>query len=569
MRFLNRFFLIFTWILAACGGAPGSGGLSAAGAPNAVAVAENTPSSFSARLSEIAGTVLARQAAEPQFLPAQDGYQLELLGQVQTEAQALVRLDFPNGTLVRLGPNTLFTLQAPEEQSTGVLMRVRLELGRLWVILNGGSLEVETKSGVAAVRGSYLSVGYDPETGQVKISCLEGHCSLKTSAGSVDITAGQTAVATGVDQPPQTGEMDTQDFQDWLNNNPEAALLVPDLTLTPEVAPTATEMLPTPLVPTLAPPMGGVRPQPSATPKDKDPLPPTEAPTATAFPTATSLPTSSVTVTITSVTPLTSVVVGEPVTVTVLVQPAVAGPVPTGTVKILNGTYVVCSGSLDSAGAMTCSGGIATAGTISLKASYSGDPNYIGAFSSAASKTVNPGTTTVTIQSQSPNPSLVNTPVTFTATVDHLYAPIGSPTGSVVFTSVDGYTCTATSAPWTCTMTFTTDGSRFVSATYSGDANFGGSSTSGNVAQDVWATADTLFSPINLIGPSGTLYSGQCSQTYQVSVVDLNGFNQVFVQYSLNDALFTAPQTLLLTHVTGDLWARTEIIPATYPSRVY
>jgi hypothetical protein len=52
-------------------------------------------------------------------------------------------------------------------------------------------------------------------------------------------------------------------------------------------------------------------------------------------------------------------------------------------------------------------------------------------------------------------------------------------------------------------------------------------------------------------------------------VVDLNGFNQVFVQYSLNDALFTAPQTLLLTHVTGDLWSRTEIIPATYPSRVY
>jgi hypothetical protein len=182
--------------------------------------------SLTAKLSEITGPVQVKEAQDVSFSKATPGYTLELLGQAQTETGGKVRLDFSTGTLVRLGPNTLFTLQPAQDNSQGLGARLQMTLGKLWVILKGGSLEVETPSGVAAVQGSYLSVWYDPVTGQLRITCLEGHCSESNDGGIVQITSGQTAVTHGRSDPPKIGVMTDQDYQDWLGNNPESAGLV-------------------------------------------------------------------------------------------------------------------------------------------------------------------------------------------------------------------------------------------------------------------------------------------------------------------------------------------------------
>ncbi len=138
---------------------------------------QGSAGSLTAKLSEITGPVQVRESQDVSFTKAVPGYVLELLGQAQTQSGAKARLDLSTGTLVRLGPDTLFTLQPAQETSQGLGVRLQLTLGKLWVILKGGSLQVDTPSGVAAVSGSYLSVWYDPKTGELRITCLEGNCS--------------------------------------------------------------------------------------------------------------------------------------------------------------------------------------------------------------------------------------------------------------------------------------------------------------------------------------------------------------------------------------------------------
>ncbi len=236
-RLLSAFIMLVV-LLAACSTPPASHvtvapqataaapaqGSQPAQAPTA-APTQSTAASLTAKLSEIVGQVLARESQTASFAQSTPGYILQLLGQVQTQADGKVRLDFSTGTLMRLGPNTLFTLQPTQQSPKGLIINLQMALGQLWVILQGGgSVQVQTKSGVAAVLGSYLSVSYNPATGLLRITCLEGHCSLTTNAGSVQITTGQTAWVSGINQVPQVGVMNTQDFQAWLNTNPEAAV---------------------------------------------------------------------------------------------------------------------------------------------------------------------------------------------------------------------------------------------------------------------------------------------------------------------------------------------------------
>jgi len=215
--------------MAWAGGVPASVSDAQVSFPQSGATPVPTPvggDSLSAKLSEIAGPVEVRDSQDVSFTKATPGYELELLGQTQTQTGGKVRLDFSTGTLVRLGPNTLFTLQAAQDKAQGLGVRLQMTLGKLWVILKGGSLQVETPSGVAAVQGSYLSVWYDPVTGQLRITCLEGHCSLENEGGFVEITGGQTATTHGPNDPPKVGVMTDQDYQDWLGNSPESAGLV-------------------------------------------------------------------------------------------------------------------------------------------------------------------------------------------------------------------------------------------------------------------------------------------------------------------------------------------------------
>ncbi len=177
---------------------------------------------------------------------------------------------------------------------------------------------------------------------------------------------------------------------------------------------------------------------------------------------------------ITSDTPDPSVA-GEAVTVqfTVTTNPPGSGT-PTGTVTVT-----------DSASAATCSASVAAGqcditlpntGSRTLTATYVSDANFTGS-SGIESHTVNQADTTTAIAADNPDPSMIGKVVTVTFTVTANPPGSGTPTGTVTVTdSLSAATCAASVAVGQCDLTLPTAGTRTLTATYAGDANFNASS---------------------------------------------------------------------------------------------
>lgn len=182
------------------------------------------PTGPSAVLSELSGQVEVQQTADRSFVAAEAGMELFLNGQVQTGPDGRARLDFTDGTIVRVSPNSLFTLVAIEEEDGGFFKQLFMQAGQMWVVLNGGSLQVDTPSGVASVRGSYMMVERDPETGNIVTTCLEGTCTLEVDGEEIVLGAGQKAAFSGEGIEP--GVMSQEEIQEWLDTTPEATLVL-------------------------------------------------------------------------------------------------------------------------------------------------------------------------------------------------------------------------------------------------------------------------------------------------------------------------------------------------------
>lgn len=217
---------------------------------------EATQSPLSAALSELSGAVDAKQADDPAFVPAAAGTVLQADGQIQTGDDGRARLDLSSGTIIRVTPSSIFTLTANEEVEGGLATKIKLDLGRIFIILSGGSADVETPSGVASVRGSYMKVEVDPETMDIYVTCLEGNCSVSNPAGTVNFSDGQKAIlfhrdpVTGNWTAPNVEPMNQQEFDEWLNENPESKELYEQAmatitALAPTEEPTATATLET------------------------------------------------------------------------------------------------------------------------------------------------------------------------------------------------------------------------------------------------------------------------------------------------------------------------------------
>lgn len=218
------FVIILTMILGAC----------KSGAETAA------PAARSAVLTLVENDVQSRASTEAAFEPAAAGQEIAPGGQVQSGDDSRARLELrPEETLVYLGPNTLFTLTALEQQANGPFARLWLEIGQVWVVLRGGSLEVETPSGVASVRGSYMGVGYGP--GGLSMTCLEGNCNLTYDGQSWDMTGGQGCNVLP-DGSINQHQMTPEEYQAWSENVPESNDLLPpeEQTATPTPMPTAT-----------------------------------------------------------------------------------------------------------------------------------------------------------------------------------------------------------------------------------------------------------------------------------------------------------------------------------------
>lgn len=134
-----------------------------------------------------------------------------------------------------------------------------------------------------------------------------------------------------------------------------------------------------------------------------------------------------------------------------------------------------------------------------------------------------PGATraaTSTVLASAPNPSQVGQAVTFTATVTSASGP-GTPTGTVSFQEGDTTLGTAALSP-DATATFTTSslaaGAHTVTAVYSGDAAFAGS-TSAPVTQTV---SSTTSGPVTIVVDDVALTEGDSRTTPAIFTVSLS-----------------------------------------------
>ena len=150
-------------------------------------------------LDLVENDVNARASGAEDMSPAIKGQRLNNDGQVQTLDASRAHVLFTEGTLLRISENTLLSLADMNTDLDEPVARFFLEIGKIWLVLQVGTVEVETPIGVAAVRGSYESVEYypgnpdDPNDDHMIVTCLEGNCTLK------DIAANQVQI-------PQQGQ---------------------------------------------------------------------------------------------------------------------------------------------------------------------------------------------------------------------------------------------------------------------------------------------------------------------------------------------------------------------------
>jgi hypothetical protein len=176
------------------------------------------------------------------------------------------------------------------------------------------------------------------------------------------------------------------------------------------------------------------------------------------------------TTTITNDTPDPSIInQSYPVSVTV----SGSYGIPTGTVNISDGTGASCTATLSS-GAGSCALTSTTTGNKTLTAAYSGDGTY-NPSSNTAAHTVNKASSTTTIPSDSPDPSIINQSYTVSVSLSGSY---GTPTGTVNISDGTGAGCMAilSGGAGSCALTSTTIGTKILTATYSGDDTYNSSS---------------------------------------------------------------------------------------------
>lgn len=196
----------------------------AAAAPAAV---DAGPPVRAATLTELVGDVQVRATATAPFAPAVAGLELPAGAEVKTGADGRVRIELSEGTVVRLIENSQFGLAAVSQDASDPSTKVSLAFGSVFAVLAGGSLDIETASGVASVRGSQLGVGIVPGAAGVDVSCMEGTVAMATVDGAaVPVPPGQqAAVAPG--QAATVAEVPIASLGNWMESVPESIAQVP------------------------------------------------------------------------------------------------------------------------------------------------------------------------------------------------------------------------------------------------------------------------------------------------------------------------------------------------------
>jgi uncharacterized repeat protein (TIGR01451 family) len=203
------------------------------------------------------------------------------------------------------------------------------------------------------------------------------------------------------------------------------------------------------------------------------------------------------TTTITSDDPDASLV-GQPYTVNVTV--AAQTLTPAGTITVSDGTSScgpvnLIPGTVPNSSA-SCQLTSTTAGAKTLTATYTPANTAFAASSDTELHQVNAASTTLSVTG--PARVRINTPATYTIALAAVAPGGGTPTGTVTVTS-GANSCTVTLPATTCNLSFASLGSRTITASYAGNADYNGatSSGSGNASTLVFALSDVQVNKSN------------------------------------------------------------------------
>ncbi len=213
---------------------------------------------------------------------------------------------------------------------------------------------------------------------------------------------------------------------------------------------------------------------------------------------------SATTTTLTPVPTPNPSVHGQPVTLSATVTSSGGAPPNGESVSFMSGTTTLGTAQLSS-GAASLTTTDLLVGTDAITAAYGGDTEFAGSTSSPFSEMVGKANSSTTLAS-SLNPSNSGQSVTFTATVTGQFG--GTATGTVTFssgsTSLGSAALSGNSARLSTTALPT--GTDSVTAVYSGDSNFTGSTS--NAVSQVVKSAPLAATPTFSV-PAGTYTSAQ------------------------------------------------------------
>jgi hypothetical protein len=127
-----------------------------------------------------------------QELAAQKGLVLLQGAQVQTTAGAKVEIQLDEGSVVRVGPNTRFSLSAYAYNSGSRNTGVDLQNGsmnmRVTKLTGESQFKVSTVTAVAGVRGTYFYINYDENSKEVGLAVYSGEVEVgkETAKNTMD-----------------------------------------------------------------------------------------------------------------------------------------------------------------------------------------------------------------------------------------------------------------------------------------------------------------------------------------------------------------------------------------------
>lgn len=149
-------------------------------------------SSWDARVVALSGSVNFYPANSPtESLVAVSGLPLEAGDRIVTNGNGIAQIAFSGSGLIGLAPNSSFLVSSVEKSNTLFSLDFGNMIAKFDALLSGQSLQVQTPTAVAAVRGTEFGVGFSKTDGAQIGVFDEGKVKVTNGSGSEFLTPHQ------------------------------------------------------------------------------------------------------------------------------------------------------------------------------------------------------------------------------------------------------------------------------------------------------------------------------------------------------------------------------------------